>query len=97
MRILRWTFAGLVALLLGSGFTFLSGSWILGAVPAGSVLLVTAYLSWEAGRADLSTRDEESSHENSGLTVYGTAYMNTTDGGSSFGGDCGSGGDGGGC
>ncbi len=49
MRILGWTFAGLVALLPGSGFALLSGSVILDAVPAVSVLLITAYPSWEDG------------------------------------------------
>ena len=96
MRILGWTLAGLVALLLGSGFAFLSGSLIMGAVPAVSVLLIAAYLSWEDGWITPSPRGERLG-QSSASTTYGTPYTDTTDGGTfSSGGDCGFGGDRGG-
>ena len=95
MRILGWMLAGMVALLLGSGFAFLSGSLILGAVPAVSVLLIAVYLSWEAGWISPSPRGERSGRS-SATTAYGAAHTNTTDGGTSSGGDCGFGGYGGG-
>ena len=96
MTILGWTLAGVVALLLGSGFAFLSGSLILGAVPAVSVLLITAYLSWECGGITSSAPGKQESGQNSSTTAYGTAYTNTMDGDTSSGGNCGFGGDGGG-
>jgi hypothetical protein len=44
MRMFRWAFVGVVALMLGSGFALLSGSMFLGAVPTVGILLIAAYL-----------------------------------------------------
>ena len=95
MGIWSWTFAGLAALLLGSGFAFLSGSLLLGAVPAVSVLLVAAYLSWEAHGMNRPPREPKRSG-NAGASVYGATSGGAADRGASGGDDCGFGADGGG-
>ncbi|QIN79066.1 hypothetical protein GBA65_11645 [Rubrobacter marinus] len=57
MGILRWAFAGLVALLVGLGFAVLTGSVLLAAVPAAGALLIAAYLSWEGRPLHQATRE----------------------------------------
>ncbi len=95
MGILRWPFAGLVAVLVGLGFAVLTQSVFLAAVPAAGALLIAAYLSWEGRPLDRATRGVN----RRGLSAesgYVAPFDDTTDEGVASGGDSGFGGDGGG-
>ena len=93
MRSFRWAFAGVTALMVGSGFAVLAGDFAFTLVSALLVLLVVAHLSRE--RLPLDRRARNVRCEASAGTSYAAAY-GTADGGGASGGGCGTYGDGGG-
>ena len=93
MGIVRWCFAAMVALLVGSAFGLFTANIVLGALATVVVFLVVAYLAWETRTLGPEEREARSRRPGAGYTgVYGGA----ADGGYTSGESCGFGGDGGG-
>ena len=90
---MRWCFATIVALLVGSGFGLISANIVLGALAAGVAFLLVAYLAWET--RPLGPEEREARSRRSGAGHAGV-YAGAADGGNTSGESCGFGGDGGG-
>lgn len=96
MRIFSCALSGGAALMVDLGFAVISGSWLLAAVPATLILLISAYVSWERRTLSQPARRRDRRQTNSAKMGYVATYDGgAASEGSSYGGDCGFGPDGG--
>ena len=94
MGIVRWCFAAMVALLVGSAYGLFTANIVLGALATVVVFLVVAYLAWET--RTLGPEEREARSRRSGAGHAGVYGAGAADGGYTSGESCGFGGDGGG-